>query len=77
MNVHLNKASTFAAESGASETLVGHFAFRNVRSGPGHGGHLDDEHAQFLDIFGVSDLNRRIPALLPIYSAGRGIGGHG
>jgi len=48
-----------------------------MRRGAGHRRHLDDEHARFLDIFAVSDLNRGIPALLPLYSAGRGIGGHG
>jgi len=54
-----------------------HFAFRNVRGGAGHRGHLDDEHARFVDVFAVSDLNSRLPALLPLYSAGRGIGRHG
>ena len=44
-----------------------------MRRGAGHGGHLDDEHARLLDIFAVSDINSRIPALFPLYSAGRGL----
>jgi hypothetical protein len=78
MNVNLDKTPTFTAlRTGLSEALVCHFAFRNVRSGAGHRGRLDDEHARFLDIFAVSALNSRVPALLPLYSAGRGFGGHG
>jgi hypothetical protein len=43
-----------------------------VRSGAGHRSHVDDEHVLFLDIFAVSDINIRVPAILPIYTVALG-----
>ena len=78
MNVRLNKTSTFAA---LRNPVYRKLWFAILLSGTcvaaQDTAHLDDEHARFLDIFAVSDLNSRIPALLPLYSAGRGFGGHG
>jgi hypothetical protein len=79
MNVYLNKTSIFAA---LRNPVYRKLWFAILLSGTcvaaqDTGGHLDDEHARFLDISAVSDLNSCVPALFPIYSAGRGFGGHG